>query len=147
MISDWFYGLFSNDLAIDLGTANSLVFAKGRGIIVSEPSIVAVNQKNGRVEAVGRSVDRFRPGDEVYGEVPGGAHAEYVAASPGLLTRKPANLSFDQSTAVPSAALTALALFVAYRQAVGLEAINIASPYVRNSVIVQITLSTVRGLT
>jgi rod shape-determining protein MreB len=46
--------LFSNDLAIDLGTANSLVFCKGRGIVVSEPSIVAVNQKTGRVEAVGR---------------------------------------------------------------------------------------------
>ena len=46
--------LFSNDLAIDLGTANSLVFAKGRGIVVSEPSIVAVNQKTGAVEAVGR---------------------------------------------------------------------------------------------
>jgi len=45
--------LFSNDLAIDLGTANSLVFCKGRGIVVSEPSIVAVNQKTGRVEAVG----------------------------------------------------------------------------------------------
>jgi rod shape-determining protein MreB len=46
--------IFSNDLAIDLGTANSLVFAKGRGIVVGEPSIVAVNQKTGRVEAVGR---------------------------------------------------------------------------------------------
>ena len=46
--------LFSNDLAIDLGTANSLVFSKGRGIVVSEPSIVAVNQKTGAVEAVGR---------------------------------------------------------------------------------------------
>ena len=45
--------LFCNDLAIDLGTANSLVFCKGRGIVVSEPSIVAVNQKTGRVEAVG----------------------------------------------------------------------------------------------
>ena len=44
----------SSDLAIDLGTANTLVYAKGKGIIVSEPSIVAVNQKNGRVEAVGR---------------------------------------------------------------------------------------------
>ena len=44
--------LFSNDLAIDLGTANSLVFSKGRGIVVSEPSIVAVNQKTGRVEAL-----------------------------------------------------------------------------------------------
>ena len=40
--------LFSNDLAIDLGTANSLVFCKGRGIVVSEPSIVAVNQKTGQ---------------------------------------------------------------------------------------------------
>ena len=46
--------IFSNDLAIDLGTANSLVFSKGRGIVVSEPSIVAVNQKTGGVEAVGR---------------------------------------------------------------------------------------------
>jgi len=46
--------LFSNDLAIDLGTANTLVYCKGRGIIVSEPSIVAVNQKTGRVEAVGK---------------------------------------------------------------------------------------------
>ena len=46
--------LFSNDLAIDLGTANTLVFCKGRGIVVSEPSIVAVNQKTGRVEAVGK---------------------------------------------------------------------------------------------
>ena len=46
--------VFSNDLAIDLGTANSLVYSKGRGIVVSEPSIVAVNQKNGRVEAVGK---------------------------------------------------------------------------------------------
>jgi rod shape-determining protein MreB and related proteins len=45
---------FSNDLAIDLGTANTLVFARGRGIVVSEPSIIAVNQKTGMVEAVGR---------------------------------------------------------------------------------------------
>jgi rod shape-determining protein MreB len=57
--------LFSNDLAIDLGTANSLVFARGRGIIVSEPSIVAVNQKTGRVEAVGREAK------EMLGRTPG----------------------------------------------------------------------------
>ena len=41
--------LFSNDLAIDLGTANTLVFAKGKGIVVCEPSIVAVNQKTGKL--------------------------------------------------------------------------------------------------
>ena len=45
--------LFSSDLAIDLGTANSLVYCKGRGIVVSEPSIIAVNQRSGKVEAVG----------------------------------------------------------------------------------------------
>ena len=57
--------LFSNDLAIDLGTANSLVFCKGRGIVVSEPSIVAVNQKTGRVEAVGANAK------EMLGRTPG----------------------------------------------------------------------------
>ena len=50
------YGIFSNDLAIDLGTANTLVYAKGKGIVCSEPSVVAV-QKDGRggrrVKAVG----------------------------------------------------------------------------------------------
>ena len=35
--------LFSNDLAIDLGTANTCVFARGKGIVLNEPSIVAVN--------------------------------------------------------------------------------------------------------
>src|SRR5262245_45835027 len=57
--------LFSNDLAIDLGTANTLVFAKGKGIVVSEPSIVAVNQKTGKVEAVGREAK------EMLGRTPG----------------------------------------------------------------------------
>ena len=44
---------FSHDLAIDLGTANTCIFARGRGIVVSEPSIVALNKVNGRIEAVG----------------------------------------------------------------------------------------------
>ena len=48
------FSLFSSDLAIDLGTANTLVFAKGQGIVVDEPSIVAINKNNGEVEAVGR---------------------------------------------------------------------------------------------
>jgi rod shape-determining protein MreB len=42
------------DLAIDLGTANTLVFLKGKGIIVQEPSIVVINNKTGKVEAVGK---------------------------------------------------------------------------------------------
>ncbi len=50
---DRLLGLFSNDLAIDLGTANTLVFAKGRGIVSSEPSVVAV-------QADSRGIDRVR---------------------------------------------------------------------------------------
>ena len=46
---------FSNDIGIDLGTANTLVYVRGRGIVVNEPSVVAVNQKTGQVVAVGRS--------------------------------------------------------------------------------------------
>jgi rod shape-determining protein MreB len=47
-------GVFSNDLGIDLGTANTLVYAKGRGIISSEPSVVAVDTEKHRVRAVGK---------------------------------------------------------------------------------------------
>jgi len=57
--------MFSNDLAIDLGTANTLVYAKGKGIVVCEPSIVAVNQKTGKVEAVGKAAK------EMLGRTPG----------------------------------------------------------------------------
>jgi len=57
--------LFSDDLAIDLGTANSLVYCRSRGIVVSEPSIIAVNQKTGRVVAVGG------PAKAMLGRTPG----------------------------------------------------------------------------
>lgn len=57
MIFDWLYSLFSNDLAIDLGTATTLIYEKGRGIVCCEPSVVAV-QKDARgvkkVLAVGK---------------------------------------------------------------------------------------------
>ncbi|MCY3555158.1 MAG: rod shape-determining protein [Gemmatimonadetes bacterium] len=44
---------FSNDIGIDLGTANTLVYVRGRGIVINEPSVVAVNTKTGKVVAVG----------------------------------------------------------------------------------------------
>ncbi|MFA5933601.1 MAG: rod shape-determining protein [Candidatus Paceibacterota bacterium] len=47
------YEMFSNDIGIDLGTANTLVYLKGHGIVINEPSVVAVNQKTGRIVAVG----------------------------------------------------------------------------------------------
>jgi rod shape-determining protein MreB len=52
-VISWFKDRLFCDLAIDLGTANSLVFLKGKGIIVQEPSIVVVNRVTGKVEAVG----------------------------------------------------------------------------------------------
>lgn len=51
---EYLLGLFSHDIGIDLGTANTLVYVKGRGIVINEPSIVAVNQKTGQVVAVGQ---------------------------------------------------------------------------------------------
>ncbi len=47
------YELFSNDIGIDLGTANTLVYLRGHGIVINEPSVVAVNQKTGQIVAVG----------------------------------------------------------------------------------------------
>src|SRR3989338_4217320 len=48
-----FYKMFSNDIGIDLGTANTLVYLREHGIVINEPSVVAVNQKTGRIVAVG----------------------------------------------------------------------------------------------
>ena len=62
----------------------------------------------GQVEAVGKAVTGFRPGDEVFAEVGAGGFAEYASVSEGVLVLKPANLTFEQAAAVPLAALTAL---------------------------------------
>jgi rod shape-determining protein MreB len=48
-----FYQIFSNDIGIDLGTANTLVYLRDHGIVINEPSVVAVNQKTGTVVAIG----------------------------------------------------------------------------------------------
>jgi rod shape-determining protein MreB len=54
-----FNNLFSGDLGIDLGTANTLVYVPKKGVIVNEPSVVAVNQKTGQVVAVGHEAKRM----------------------------------------------------------------------------------------
>jgi len=59
------FSMFSSDLAIDLGTANTLVYVKDKGIVVNEPSIVAINKSTGEVEAVGREAK------EMLGRTPG----------------------------------------------------------------------------
>lgn len=54
-----FYRMLSNDVGIDLGTANTLVYVRGRGIVISEPSVVAINQKTGRVVAIGKEAKQM----------------------------------------------------------------------------------------
>lgn len=72
MLFDNIFGLISNDLAIDLGTANTLIYVKGKGVITDEPSVVAV-QKDGRgdskVLAVGREAK------QMLGRTPGSIEA------------------------------------------------------------------------
>src|SRR5271156_2225843 len=59
------FGFGGRDMAVDLGTANTLVYVRGKGIVVNEPSIVAINKKSGEVEAVGREAK------EMLGRTPG----------------------------------------------------------------------------
>ena len=65
MIFDWLFGMFSNDLAIDLGTANTLIYIKGKGIILSEPSVVAIKKGTNQVLKVGKEAK------EMLGRTPG----------------------------------------------------------------------------
>src|SRR5258705_13515507 len=63
------FSLFSSDLAIDLGTANTLGFSHGKGIVVNEQSIVAINKNSGEVVAVGREAK------DMLGRTPGNVGA------------------------------------------------------------------------
>lgn len=53
------FGYLSHDIGIDLGTANTLVYVKGRGIVINEPSVVAVNKKTGRILAIGKEAKKM----------------------------------------------------------------------------------------
>ncbi len=56
---DFIFGLFSKDIGIDLGTANTLVYIKGRGIVINEPSVVAINEKTNQILAVGKEAKKM----------------------------------------------------------------------------------------
>ncbi|MFH0906672.1 MAG: rod shape-determining protein [bacterium] len=53
------FGIFSKDIGIDLGTANTLVYVKGRGIVINEPSVVAVNNKTGQILSIGQDAKKM----------------------------------------------------------------------------------------
>ncbi len=69
MIFDWLLGFFSKDLAIDLGTANTLVFMKEKGVVVNEPSVVVLEEKTKKVQAIGKEAKKM------YGKTPKGIEA------------------------------------------------------------------------
>ncbi|MDE2491129.1 MAG: rod shape-determining protein [Elusimicrobia bacterium] len=56
---DFLFSLFSNDMGIDLGTANTLVYVKGQGIVLREPSVVAIDRETRRVLAIGAEAKRM----------------------------------------------------------------------------------------
>ena len=84
---DALFGVFSNDLAIDLGTANTLIYVKNQGIVCNEPSVVAVQQRNERggkkVLAVGAEAKRM------LGRTPGSIVAIRPGGSPGRSCGRP----------------------------------------------------------
>jgi rod shape-determining protein MreB len=53
------FGYLSHDVGIDLGTANTLVYVKGKGILINEPSVVALNKKTGKILAIGREAKKM----------------------------------------------------------------------------------------
>lgn len=59
MILDFIFGMFSNDMAIDLGTATTLVYVKGKGIILNEPSLVALKKDTSEILAVGKEAKKM----------------------------------------------------------------------------------------
>ena len=69
MVFNMIAGMFSTDLAVDLGTANTLVYVKGKGIVLREPSVVAVSQGNDKVLAVGAEAK------QMLGRTPGNIQA------------------------------------------------------------------------
>jgi len=84
-----------------------LVRLMGYGLLKPKHKILGFDIA-GRIEAVGRNVKQFQPGDEVFGVLSGGGFAEYACASEIALVLKSASMTFEEAAAVPVAALTAL---------------------------------------
>ena len=58
-ILDKFWGIFSHDIGVDLGTATTLVYVRDKGIVINEPSVVAINQKSKQILAIGNEARRM----------------------------------------------------------------------------------------
>ena len=82
----YFNGFGGRDMAVDLGTANTLVYVRGRGIVLSEPSVVAIDQRTGEVHAVGVEAKRM------IGRTPRSTHCSPSASQVSTATANRARL-------------------------------------------------------
>jgi NADPH:quinone reductase-like Zn-dependent oxidoreductase len=80
---------------------------KARQVLPIDLPWIPGHEFSGIIERVGRSVAAYAPGDAVFGTSGMGAYAEYLAAKPAVIARKPSNLSFEEAASVPIAAQTA----------------------------------------
>src|SRR5712671_5254106 len=98
-INDWDWGLLHGDFI------NRLL----NGLLKPRKKILG-SDIAGRIEAVGKNIKLFQPGDEVFGDLSGhwGGFAEYVCARENALALKPAGMSFDEAAAIPQAAMLAI---------------------------------------
>ncbi|MBI2507123.1 MAG: rod shape-determining protein [Candidatus Niyogibacteria bacterium] len=98
-----FFSFFSEDIGIDLGTANVLVYVKGKGVVINEPSVIALNQKTGQVVAVGAEAKRM------VGRTP--AHISIIRPSyfarPRVVVGVPSGITEVERRAVRDAVLNA----------------------------------------
>lgn len=99
-INDWDWGLLQG-----IPFMNRLLF----GLRKPKHQILG-SDIAGRIDAVGRNVKQFQPGDDVYGDLSGdwGGFAEYVCAREDALALKPAKMTFDEAAAIPQAAMLAI---------------------------------------
>src|SRR6266480_4192824 len=107
------FSLFSSDLAIDLGTANTLVFSHGKGIVVNEPSIVAINKATGEVVAIKPMKDGviadFKVTEKMLTYFIQKAHNRRVLVHPRIVIGVPSEITPVEKRAVQDSAYRARA--------------------------------------
>jgi rod shape-determining protein MreB len=147
---DRWLSLFTSDMAIDLGTANTLVFMKGRGIVLNEPSVVAVEKATNRVIAVGRKakgmlgrtpdeifairplqngvISDFEKAEDMLREFIGMVDRKKFLVRPRIIVSVPSGLTEVERRAVRDSALSAGAREVALVQEPVAAAIGVGLP-------------------
>src|SRR5207244_1741577 len=89
-------GFGGRDMAVDLGTANTLVYVRGRGIVLSEPSVVAVDSRCGAVQAIGAGLPVGEPTGSMVVDVGGGTSEVAVISLGGIVVSQSIRVGGDE---------------------------------------------------